>query len=133
MKTARGTRNLIACGAVFGLMSVSIWAQSAAPRHSLKSIAIPKPPDLGRYVRDEKALVVLGKALFWDVQISSDNRVACATCHFHAGADHRRQNQLSTVKDPVQLNWTLAPGDFPFGSNFMTAGHRAGSEGSFPR
>jgi cytochrome c peroxidase len=114
-------------------MSASIWAQSGAPVRSLKSIAIPKPPDLDRYVRDEHALVVLGKALFWDVQVSSDGRVACATCHFHAGADHRRQNQLSTAKDPVALNWALAPGDFPFGVNFMAAGHRAGSAGMFPR
>jgi cytochrome c peroxidase len=37
----------------------------------------------------------LGKALFWDMQLSSDGRVACATCHFHALADHRAQNQLS--------------------------------------
>src|SRR5262245_55052507 len=133
MKAGRGTRHLMVCGAVFGLMSASIWARGGAPLRSLKSIAIPKPADLGRYVRDEKALVVLGKALFWDVQLSSDNRVACATCHFHAGADHRRQNQLATVKDPVQLNWALAPGDFPFGSNFMAAGHRAGSAGIFPR
>jgi cytochrome c peroxidase len=114
-------------------MSASVWAQGSAPLRSLKAIAIPKPPDLHRYVRDEKALVVLGKALFWDVQLSSDDRVACATCHFHAGADHRRQNQLSTAKDPVALNWALAPGDFPFGVNFMAAGHRAGSAGMFPR
>jgi cytochrome c peroxidase len=133
MKSGRDTRHLIACGVVFGLMSASIWAESGAPLRSLRSIAIRKPPDLGRDVRNEKALAVLGKALFWDVQLSSDNRVACATCHFHAGADHRRQNQLSTAKDPVQLNWTLAPGDFPFGSNFMAAGHRAGSAGVLPR
>jgi cytochrome c peroxidase len=133
MKSGRDTRHLIAYGVVFGLMSASIWAHSGAPLRSLRSIAIRKPPDLGRYVRNEKALVVLGKALFWDLQLSSDNSVACATCHFHAGADHRRQNQLSTAKDPVQLNWTLAPGDFPFGSNFMAAGHRAGSAGVFPR
>jgi len=133
MTTGRGTLHPIVCAAVFALMSASIWAHGGPPLRSLKSIAIPKPPDLARYVRDEKALVVLGKALFWDVQLSSDNRVACATCHFHAGADHRRQNQLTTVKDPVQLNWTLAPGDFPFGSNFMAAGHRAGSAGVFPR
>jgi cytochrome c peroxidase len=112
------------------MMSVPLLAQGGA---SLKSIAVPKPPDLDRYVRDKKALVALGKALFWDVQLSSDSRVACATCHFHAGADHRRQNQLSSIKDPVQQNWTLATGDFPFAYGFVTAGHRAGSAGVFPR
>jgi cytochrome c peroxidase len=77
-------------------------------------------------------LVALGKALFWDMQLSSDSRVACASCHFHAGADHRRQNQLSSTKDPVQLNWPLAAGDFPFGFGFMNAGHRPARE-VFPR
>ena len=114
-------------------LSAPVLAQGVSTVTSLKTITIPKPPDLARYVRDEKALVVLGKALFWDTQLSSDNRVACATCHFHAGADHRRQNQLATNKEPVALNWTLASGDFPFGGAFMAAGHRAGSAGMFPR
>src|SRR5262249_53806609 len=120
VKGDRGARRAVALGfgLALALMSVSIWAQSGAAIHSLKSITIPKPPDFTRYVRDEKTLVALGKALFWDVQLSSDDQVACATCHFHAGADHRRQNQLSTAKDPVTLNWPLAAGDFPFGANF---------------
>lgn len=124
---------LVTRGLALALLSAPVWAQGGAPVRSLKSIAVPRPPDLGRYVRDERALVVLGKALFWDVQVSSDSRVACATCHFHAGVDHRRQNQLSTAADPVALNWSLAPGDFPFVPNFMAAGHRAGSAGVFPR
>ncbi len=35
---------------------------------------------------------VLGKALFWDEQLSSNSTVACATCHSpsHAGVDSRR-------------------------------------------
>ncbi len=124
MRPGSATRHVFGRCFVLAIMSVPLWAQSGA---SLKSIAVPKPSDLDRYVRDEKALVVLGKALFWDVQLSSDSRVACASCHFHAGADHRRQNQLSTAKDPVEPNWALASGDFPFGFGFMTAGHRAGS------
>ncbi len=42
-----------------------------------------------------QSLIVLGKALFWDVQVGSDGRTACATCHFHAGADHRVTNQIA--------------------------------------
>ena len=53
---------------------------------SLKIVKVPTPSNLDRYVRDNAALVVLGKAFFWDVQASSDGRVACGTCHFHAGA-----------------------------------------------
>ena len=123
-------RRVIVRCLVLALMSATVVGQG---RHSLKSIAVPKPPDLERYVADPRALVVLGKALFWDVQVSSDNRVACASCHFHAGADHRRQNQLATTKDPVALNWALEPGDFPFSYAFMGAGHRAGSAGVLPR
>ena len=51
-----------------------------------------QPSNLSQYVRDQTALVVLGKALFWDMQAGSDCRLACATCHFDAGADHRVQN-----------------------------------------
>src|SRR3954447_8530343 len=62
---------------------------------SLKSLSVPKPGNLSHFVADEKAAVVLGKALFWDMQASSDNQMACASCHFHAGADNRLKNQLS--------------------------------------
>ena len=37
----------------------------------------------------------LGKAVFWDMQVGGDGIQACATCHYHAGADHRKVNQLS--------------------------------------
>jgi cytochrome c peroxidase len=56
---------------------------------SLKNVKPPEIPGIERYVRDPKVLVALGKALFWDMQVGSDGRTACATCHFHAGADHR--------------------------------------------
>src|SRR5690349_9573813 len=66
----------------------------ASGQGSLKTVSVPKP-DVSAYVQDDRLLVVLGKALFWDMQLGSDRRVACASCHFHAGADHRVQNQLS--------------------------------------
>ncbi|MGA0869258.1 MAG: cytochrome c peroxidase, partial [Planctomycetota bacterium] len=46
------------------------------------------------YVVDENAAILLGKALFWDQQVGSDG-MACASCHFHAGADNRVAHQLS--------------------------------------
>ncbi len=84
---------------------------------SLRTVAVPVPPNLSTYVSDQTALVALGKAFFWDMQAGGDGRTACATCHFHAGADHRLQNQLSS---PVGLsnfptpNATLSATDFPF-------------------
>lgn len=51
-------------------------------------------PDLTGIVTDLPAALALGKALFWDMQVGSDN-LACASCHFHAGADNRAKNQIS--------------------------------------
>jgi len=56
--------------------------------------------------------VVLGKALFWDQQSGSDG-VACAGCHFHAGADTRLKNQINPGFNDI----TKGPnGDTVFGS-----------------
>src|SRR5947209_16839445 len=74
---------------------------------SLKRISVPTPPGLDRYVRDQNALIALGKAFFWDMQTGSDGRMACATCHFHAGADHRSQNQLSNMLAAFPVNHTF--------------------------
>src|SRR5262245_25468599 len=84
---------------------------------SLKGAALPQRPDLERYLADSQSLVVLGKALFWDAQVGSDGRTACATRHFHAGADHRLTNELcppAASTAAVRPNTTLAAGDFPF-------------------
>ncbi len=61
----------------------------------LKAIPIPGPSDLGTYVVNEDLAVVLGKALFWDMQVGGDGIQACGTCHFRAGADPRSKNQVS--------------------------------------
>ena len=47
-----------------------------------------------RYI-GRPAAQVLGKALFWDMQVGSDGVQACGSCHFHAGADNRTKNQLN--------------------------------------
>ncbi len=52
------------------------------------------PSNLGDFVRDREAAIALGKALFWDMQAGSDGMTACATCHWHAGADARINNTL---------------------------------------
>ncbi|MBL9133023.1 MAG: hypothetical protein JNG86_17570 [Verrucomicrobiaceae bacterium] len=90
---------------------------------------MPEPSNLKDYIADKQAAILLGKALFWDMQVGSDNVTSCATCHFHAGADNRAKNQVSPgllivdadgnptpdftfqVRKP---NGTLQRGDFPF-------------------
>jgi cytochrome c peroxidase len=92
------------------------------PMLSLKSVAVPPIPGLGNFIRDRQAAILLGKALFWDLQAGSDGN-ACASCHYHAGADSRLKNQINPAGDgrfqPTATgsggpNTTLKPGDFPF-------------------
>jgi cytochrome c peroxidase len=67
------------------------------PIATLTKAKKPVDPQLsvgGPFVRDQTALVQLGKALFWDQQAGSDGQ-ACASCHFSAGADARTKNQIS--------------------------------------
>ena len=56
---------------------------------------VPLPKDLEHYVKNREAAIQLGKALFWDMQIGSDGVQSCASCHFHAGADNRVNNQIN--------------------------------------
>lgn len=67
-------------------------------------------------VKDQAALVRLGKALFWDMQVGSDGIVACATCHFSAGADRRSRNQVSPGLKDVNFHGRIG-GDNSFGNS----------------
>ncbi len=82
----------------------------------LTSVTTPRP-DLTGIVVDNDDLIALGKALFWDVQVGSDG-VACASCHYAAGADIRVNNQVHPGNDALfdsllGPNETLIDSDFP--------------------
>jgi len=79
---------------------------------SLASVAVPDPPDLADFVADRLKLLQLGKALFWEQQMGSDEQ-ACASCHFHAGADSRSRNQIN----PGFRNTVPSGGDNTFGNS----------------
>ncbi len=90
---------------------------------SLKTIPVPLPDDLADYVVDMAAAERLGYLLFWDMQLGSDGVMACASCHYHAGADNRFVNQIApgpggqfheTFTGAGGPNYTLNAGDFPF-------------------
>ena len=85
---------------------------------SLKTVPVPKPVGIENFVKDQAAAVALGKALFWDMQVGGDGMVACASCHFHAGADRRERNTMNPGADGAMngsgLNHTLTVADFPF-------------------
>ncbi|HAP07309.1 MAG TPA: hypothetical protein DCR20_05755, partial [Planctomycetaceae bacterium] len=75
------------------ICQVSVLTKRSQPG-PLESIPVPLPPDLADYVVDREAAIVLGKAFFWDQQVGSDGRTACASCHWNAGADIRTVNTL---------------------------------------
>jgi cytochrome c peroxidase len=91
---------------------------------SLLGQRVPYPPNLGDYIADYPTAVALGKAFFWDTQMGSDGKTACATCHFKAGTDGRDKNTLNPgTNDKIdstntfsigQPNSRLSSGLFPF-------------------
>ncbi|MFV8781963.1 hypothetical protein ACNKU7_06020 [Microbulbifer sp. SA54] len=67
------------------------------------------------------AAEVLGKSLFWDMQVGSDGVQACGSCHFHAGVDSRTRNQLNPGVNAGDMalefrgpNEDVQASDFPF-------------------
>jgi cytochrome c peroxidase len=110
--------------------------RAAAEAHGLEPLAnvpIPEVENLPEFLKPgggaRAAAIRLGKALFWDMQVGSDGQ-ACASCHFHAGADNRARNQLSpglknvdenlqgifnpTATGGLGPNYQLVADDFPF-------------------
>lgn len=87
----------------------------------LRGVPVPAPSEqaLAEYVKDKRAAIALGKSLFWDMQVGSDGRTACASCHFRAGADPRSKNQLSPGHNRVpQRDLTFQVG----GPNYQLTG-----------
>ena len=119
--------SLFGLAAGLGVASLdALQAQTSSeelpPLASLKTVPVPAPPpdQLAAIVQDKRAAIQLGKALFWDTRVGSDNKTACATCHFHAGADNRVRNQINpgllAGDNTFQLggpNATLTATDFP--------------------
>ena len=118
-------RTLTACAIVLvALEAASFVGASPQPDTrpqklgSLKNVTIPEPSQLSDFVKDRGAVIALGKAMFWDTQVGGDGTVACASCHFQAGADGRSKNQLNPGAnhsfDVGGANHALAASDFPF-------------------
>jgi cytochrome c peroxidase len=59
----------------------------------------PIPQPTNPLIQNRQAAIRLGKIFFWDVQASSDGKVACATCHAAAGVDDRRVNTINPGLD----------------------------------
>ena len=104
---------------LFRISAAVIWmmvpgfaiAHGSINAQTLRGVKVPATPGLingiSRIVVDQNSAIQLGKALFWDANVGSDG-VACASCHFHAGADRRTRNQLGSgvlhTTDTVSAN-----------------------------
>jgi len=125
MSTSLGIAGAAGAQVVHVVPTVPIVRPDDARTHGLESLrtatqeagGVPLPPNLKKYVRDTQAAIVLGKSLFWDMAVGGDGVQACASCHFHAGADSRPQNQLNpdlkrfkNVRDGKVKGFHSAPG-----------------------
>ena len=96
---------------------------------SLKTVPNPVLPngpagivraDLVDFIANQQAAIQLGKAFFWEMQAGSDNKTACASCHFKAGVDGRDKNQMNPGANGgwdgfgYGPNYTLLSIDYPF-------------------
>ena len=120
----------LTASATAAITVTSLAGRPPAVLQSLKGTPVPEPTALAAYVTNRTAAIALGKALFWDVQVSSDSKVACASCHFQAGADIRLKNQSNPGMNRVGVaqfafartrsgaaasgpNYKMAATDFP--------------------
>jgi cytochrome c peroxidase len=111
---------------VSGLSAGTAWADNApAP---LKTVVVPQPT--GGDIIDQAAAVRLGKALFWDRQTGGDGMIACATCHYNAGADGRLKNTVHPGPDGLfQGEGVTGPGQTIKTLTNITTDDRVGSQG----
>ncbi|MFC4172524.1 cytochrome-c peroxidase [Microvirga sp. GCM10011540] len=90
MRRAATILSLVLLGA--GLLAAGLHAASAPAegwteeeRAIIRSLALnalpPQPADPSNWVADDPRAAVLGRALFFDVRLSANGQVACATCH----------------------------------------------------
>lgn len=90
---------------------------------SLKGVKPPSVPGLldgsAPVVVSREKAIALGKALFWDTNVGSDG-MACASCHFHAGADRRTVNQMAPGGRAASAGEAFDPGvdGAPRGANY---------------
>ena len=92
---AMGKRAVVVGSLAVAIAGITLAREAGAQVPPLSALPVPGPANLADFVSDPGAAKVLGKALFWDMQVGSDGVQACATCHFRAGADPRKKNQIS--------------------------------------
>jgi len=129
-KLSTGTRPLLVTLCIVAIAAAALAGKTPPPPPA----QTPMTPILPLGIAEGQGIIVpggtkyaiaLGKAFFWDQQAGSQG-IACAGCHFHAGADTRLTNQINPGFDDLTVGVTpggdiTAGGDTKFGS---TAGSK---------
>ena len=120
------TTNSFADGGNSG--SGSSGSGSSGGAKPLSSVKVPLPADLGTYVKDKQAAIILGKALFWDTQTGGTGTQACASCHYNAGVDNRtNKGTLAGGHNGIVDTAIFNAASFPF--NTLQKDDIVGSQG----
>ncbi len=133
--------NAVVASVIFSAVAATVAVAQVAP---LNQVTVPDVnrlgvldktgPNAGAWPKitnsgNQINLQRLGKALYWDMQVGGDGIQACASCHFHAGADNRKTNQMSpgfkSIPTPDFVHDLQGVG--PNGT--LTTGHFGGSTG----
>lgn len=113
----------------------AVHAHASPVPPSLASIQLPVVPGLmdgdNPIVVDRNWGILLGKALFWDMNVGSDG-VACGSCHFSAGADARTRNQFAPNKSRLPANATDPNGFDPADSRGVNLSNYQLTAADFP-
>ncbi len=103
---------MIFAGAIYGEAKI-VPPVNLVP---LSQIPVPEPQNLYEFIKHKNVAIMLGKAFYWDMQVGSDGKTACATCHFHAGSDNRTKNMVNpgtrTPADVSNLPFWSGPSGF---------------------
>ncbi|MFZ2447064.1 MAG: cytochrome c peroxidase [Syntrophobacteraceae bacterium] len=113
MKASKSKRLICTAVVMLFVSGLAAGPASSAGTGGLKplsSVPVPLPPAniLSQYIIDTQAAIQLGKALFWDAQLGSDGVMACASCHWSAGADTRASDIVNPGRN--QLFQAAKPG-----------------------
>jgi cytochrome c peroxidase len=100
---------------------------SGSGKMSTLAASVPQPK--GGDIINTAAAVRLGKAIFWDEQAGGDGHIACASCHFHSGADNRVINVLNPGPDGLFASGGVSAAGQTFSAVSIVNDDRVGSQG----
>src|SRR5438093_10494408 len=119
---------LIFTAIAFGPLSMDAQADGGSGKGG-GGAALAAPDRAGTGIINNAAAIRLGKALFWDSQSGGDGQIACATCHFHAGADNRTFNTLHPGPDGIFASGGVTAAGQNFSPSNIVNDDRVGSQG----